>query len=279
MSVSAGRIAGALLPSAMEYLVYRPRSVADEVPLPVLYLLHGRGDRADSWRAAFEVFDRTIREGTVPPFLAVAPDAPWSSRGGFWVDSAFEGDGRLEPGAAIATALIQELVPHIDATLPTLGSRENRAVCGYSMGGAGALTLVLAFQDVFSAAMALSPAAYDPLPPKDSTARSRGAFGRGQERFDEERYGQLGYPALMAAVRPDLPVHLFLGAGQHEEPSGDPDALLPHLEVARMAERAAATPGVTTELHLVPGGHDWATWLHLLELGLPAVVPRLGSAI
>lgn len=276
MSVTAGRMPSAVLPGPMEYLAYLPPE-SGPAPRrhPVLLLLHGRGDTAGSWHEAFRLFDRLITDGAVPPFLAVAPDAPWSRRGGFWVDSAFEGDDRREPGTAIATAVVEELVPHIDATLATRAHRGSRALCGYSMGGAGALMLSLTRQDVFSAAIALSPAVYDPLPPKDSTARSRGAFGRGRAVFDEHRYLELGYPAALAAVRPDLPVHLFFGAGAEEEPSGDPDALAPHLEVARVAERAGATPGISADSRVIPGGHDWVTWRALLELALPSVVPRL----
>ena len=278
MKVAAGRVESSVLPSPMEYLVYLPPGAAEESgPFPVLYLLHGRGDGAGTWREAFALFDRRISDGTLPPFVAVAADAPWSRRGGFWVDSAFEGDGVHEPGAAIATAFVRELVPHIDATVPTLARRESRALCGYSMGGAGALMLTLAHPELFSAAIALSPAAYDPLPPNDSTARTRGAYGRGRVLFEEERYLELGYLAALAAVRPELSVHLFVGAGENEEPSADPDALPPHVEVARLAERASATPGITAELHLLPGGHDWTTWSRLLELALPSVVPRLAG--
>ena len=275
MSVSAGRVDSAVLPAAMEYLAYLPPRLDDAARHPVLFLLHGRGHAAASWEDAFAVFDRMVGAGVVPPFVAVAPDAPWSGRGGYWIDSAFDGDDRHEPGAEIATAVVRELVPHIDATRPTIPRREARAVCGYSMGGAGALTLALGHQDAFSAAIALSPAVYDPLPPSDSTARTRGAFGRGTTLFDEERYRELCYPALLAEVRPELPLQVFLGAGADEEPSGDPDARPPLAEVERLAAHASATPGITSELHVVPGGHDWATWLRLLELALPRIVPRL----
>ncbi len=276
MTVRPGRVDSTVLPGPMEYLAYLPPGSAAGVKrYPVLYLLHGRGDSANSWRAAFELFDRLISAGSVPAFAAVAPDAPWSNRGGYWIDSLFDGDDRHEAGAAIATALVRDLVPHVDTSLPAIERRDARALCGYSMGGAGALSLTLGHQDLFSAAIALSPASYDPLPPSDSTARTRGAFGLGRALFDERRYLDLGYPAALASVRPELPVHLFLGVGNDEQPSTDPDALPPLLEVTRLADRANATPGITSEFHVVPGGHDWTTWLRLLEVGLPGVVSRL----
>ncbi|MFC0681020.1 alpha/beta hydrolase [Lysobacter korlensis] len=276
MTVTGGRVESSVLPSAMEYLAYLPPAADDHAQHPVIFLLHGRGDSAEAWRDAFDLFDGLIRADVVQPFLAVAPDAPWSSRGGYWADSAFEGSDVHEPGSAIATAFVRELVPHVDAELPTMPRREGRALCGYSMGGAGALTLALAHQELFSAAIALSPAVYDPLPPRDSTARSRGAFGVGSSLFDERRYLEQGYPAALSAVRRDSPVHLFLGVGADEEPSGDPEARAPQAEIARLADRAAGTPGITSHLEVVPGAHDWATWSRLLEAALPAVLPRLG---
>ncbi len=275
MSVTAGRVVSAVLPAAMDYLAYLPPRLDPAARHPALFLLHGRGHAASSWEDAFALFDRMVGSGVVPPFVAVAPDAPWSGRAGYWIDSEFDGDDRREPGAPIATALVRELVPHIEETLPVIPRREARAVCGYSMGGAGALTLALGHQEVFSAAIALSPAVYDPLPPSDSTARSRGAFGRGASLFDEERYRELGYPALLAELRQELPLHLFLGVGADEEPSGDPKARPPVEEATRLAERVSATPGISAELHIVPGGHDWTTWFRLLEFALPRIVPRL----
>lgn len=146
---------------------------------PVLYLLHGRGDTMQAWTRVKSVLDDMIRTKRIPPVIAVMPDAPWSERGNWYVDSRYTGADL--PGRPVETALTRDLVAHVDATYRTAPIREARLVGGYSMGGAGALRFALAHQDVFSAAAVLSPAVYTPLPPSDSSTRDYGAFGRGGE--------------------------------------------------------------------------------------------------
>lgn len=181
---------------------------------------------------------------TIPPrYLAVMPDAPWSDRAGYWVDSAHDG------GYAIATAIAEELVPGMRDDYDTAES----TIAGYSMGGVGAVTLLLRYPELFSRAVALSPALYWPEPHHDSTSRGSGAFGLGSVLFDEDRYRE-----LTALNAPHTPVRLFLGAG---------DAEPPITEAARaIHDRASRLPGVTSELAIVPGGHDVATWRALLRI-------------
>lgn len=278
MTVDEGRLPSAVLPGPIDYLVYLPPGYQEEGRrYPVLLLLHGRGDSAASWRKAFSLFDALLAVGAVPPFLAVAPDGPWSRRTGYWMDSRFTGDEHHERGAAIATALVTDLLPHVDRTYPTLAVRNARAVCGYSMGGAGALQLVLGHAELFAAAIVLSPAVYDPLPPERSTTRSQGAYGRGPRLFENDRYRECSYPTALATVRE--PVRLFVGVGADEQADRSPsgELLRPDVQANRLVQRAGATPGVQADLLVVPGGHDWSTWIALLEAGLADIVPRLGE--
>jgi enterochelin esterase-like enzyme len=66
---------------------------------PVLYLLHGRGDSMRSFDRAVAALDGLIGDGRIPPFIAVAPDAPWSGRASWYVDSAYTGGGEVGGGA------------------------------------------------------------------------------------------------------------------------------------------------------------------------------------
>ena len=138
----------------------------------------------------------------LPPVIVVMPDAPWSDRGSWYVDSSFTG---TPTGRPVRTALSEDLVAHVDATYRTLADREHRVVGGCSMGGAGALELLLARPDLFSGALALSPAVYEPLPPADSTTRAFGAFGSGPERFVDAVYAEHTAAALLAARDPAHP--------------------------------------------------------------------------
>lgn len=195
--------------------------------------------------------------------VVVIPDAPWSERAGFYVDSLFTGSaaGGVR-GAAVETALTTELVPYIDAHYRTMGDRSGRIVGGNSMGGAGAVRFALTHQELFSAAIALSPAVYVPSPPLQSSTRRYGAYGVGSRVFDQERYDALNYPAALAAFDESLPMYLFIGVGDREFMHPNPEEAIHDLdyEAATLYNRAKRVPGITAEFRVYGGGHDWALW-------------------
>jgi endo-1,4-beta-xylanase len=67
----------------------------------------------------------------------------------FYSDS-FDGQWMAE------TTVIEELVPHIDATYRTIANRDGRAIQGMSMGGFGALKLAFKYPDLFSSVVAFA---------------------------------------------------------------------------------------------------------------------------
>ena len=237
----------AALGQRLDYLVHWPPARATGGRrLPTLCLLHGRGEQMTSWLPFFDRLDESVRAGLIAPMLAIAPDAPWSSRASWYVDSQYA--DAADPGYPVETALITDLATHVDRVYPTVADRSARIIAGYSMGGAGALRLALAHQPLFGAAIVLSPAVYVPLPPRRSNARSSGAFGRGRRRFEAARYRELSYDTLLTAVDPALPVRVFIGAGDSEHTYPEPrDARhdMPS-EVARLHGRLSRVPGVST---------------------------------
>jgi enterochelin esterase-like enzyme len=248
----------------IEYTVYLPYGYADPkhaaTRYPVLYLLHGRGDTMAAWTAVKADLDRLIADGTVPPVIAVLPDAPWSQRGNYYVDSAYTGADN--PGRPVETALTRDLVAHVDATYRTAAHRGARLVGGYSMGGAGALRYALAHQDLFANALVLSPAVYRPLPPADSSAREFGAYGSGEQLFSDEVYQRLNYPALLPGFDPELPVHMYIAVGDDEWPNPDPADAVHDLdyEAATLYNTVRRVDGIAAEFRVVDGGHDWGVW-------------------
>jgi enterochelin esterase-like enzyme len=262
----------AALGQRLDYLIHwPPRRATGDRRLPTLYLLHGRGEQMISWLPFFDRLDESVRAGLIAPILAIAPDAPWSDRASWYVDSQFT--DAADPGFPVETALTTDLIAHVDRVYPAVPDRSARVLAGYSMGGAGALRLALAHQPMFGAAIAVSPAVYVPLPPRGSNARSSGAFGRGRRRFDAARYRELSYDALLNTVDPALPVEVFIGAGDSEYPYPDPrDARhdMP-IEVARLHGRLSRVRGVSTHLRIYGGGHDWSTWWPALLEGLGTI--------
>lgn len=232
---------------------------------PLLLLLHGRGDDMQAWGRARPLLDRMIAAGEVPPLIALMPDAPWSRRGGYYVDSAHA------QGSPVETLLLDELLPHVDARWRTRGDRDSRVVAGYSMGGYGALRFALARPASFGAAIVLSPAVYTPLPPPGSSAREFGAFGRGDALFVDEIYEARGYPALLPALRDGShPLRLFIAAGDAEYKNPDPaDALHDiDMEAHRLFSRLSREPHCHAALRILGGGHDWTVWSPAFHEGL-----------
>src|SRR5262245_20509588 len=87
-SIAEGGFRSAELGVDLNYLVYRPAhyETARMSGLPVLYLLHGRGDSMDAWRKAKDDLDQLIFEKRILPLIAIMPDAPSSRRAGYYVD-------------------------------------------------------------------------------------------------------------------------------------------------------------------------------------------------
>ena len=129
--------------SKVSYHVYTP-DLYDKQPeqrFPVLYWLHGTGGGLKGIAPLAARFDAAIRAGQLPPMLVVfAHGLP----AGMWCDSK---DGRTP----VETIVIQELLPHVDATFRTIAKREGRIIEGFSMGGYGAARLGFKYPALFGA--------------------------------------------------------------------------------------------------------------------------------
>src|SRR5436190_19954759 len=68
------------------YNVYLPAGYSSTAKrYPVLYLLHGRGDSMSAWTQVKGRLDALIADGSIPPTIAIMPDAPWSTRASYYV--------------------------------------------------------------------------------------------------------------------------------------------------------------------------------------------------
>lgn len=256
---------------AYDYYVYLPAGYDEQSDqrYPVLYLLHGRGDDYFAWLNGIGVLDKLIAAGDIPPLIAIMPDMPSSKRASYFIDSAYTGaDFSAEP---VETAFFSDLIPHIDASYPTITKREGRVIGGYSMGGYGALRYALAHPDTFIGAIVLSPAVYTPQPPQDSSTRLFGAFGVGDTLFDETRYTELNYPALFDSfVASDLALYMFIAVGDDEwkNPTVEDQYHDIDMEAHLLYNRARRWPKLLAELRVYDGGHDWDVWRRGFEEGL-----------
>ena len=254
------------------YNVYLPAGYESTAKqYPVLYLLHGRGDSMSAWTQVKGRLDQLIADGAIPPTIAIMPDAPWSQRASYYVDSQYKGSDRAgtNRGRGVETAFTQDLIQHVDSTYRTLASRDGRVVGGYSMGGYGAIRFSLAHPDLFVSSIVLSPAVYIPKPPDDSSTREFGAFGRGRDLFSTPIYKSLNYPEELGRFHATgLKSHMFVAVGddEYQNPgSYEHDLDFESMQLYKTVERE---PNMTSELRVLNGGHDWEVWGPAFEEGV-----------
>lgn len=242
---------------------------------PVIYLLHGRGDTKDAWVTALDTLDALIDAGRVPPLIAIMPDMPSLEAAGYYIDSSYTG------GEALETAFFSDLIPYVDATYRTLAAPGSRIVGGYSMEGYGAMRYALAHPEMFMGALILSPAVYTPLPPVDSSAREFGAFGSGEELFDETIYQSLNYPvALETFAHPGQPLYVFIAVGDDEWKHPDPADQWHDLDLEAhlLFNQLARESDVAAEFRVYNGGHDWDVWRRGFEEGMTYLASFLATS-
>ena len=168
----------------VSYHLYRPPAYVAEPTrrFPVVYWLHGSGGGQKGIPTIARLFNDAIGAGKLPPCLVVFVNGlPM----GMYVDWA---DG----SAPVESMIIRDLIPHIDATLRTLATREGRLLDGFSMGGYGAARLGFKYPELFRA---VSIVGAGPLQPElDRTPRAspikaeevlRRAYGGDQAIFRE----------------------------------------------------------------------------------------------
>lgn len=229
------------LQRSWSYVAYLPTGYDEsDLRYPVLYLLHGNGQKGYDWVSAGHIqqtADELIASGAMPPAIIVMPDAGTT----WFVDRKEE----------METAMMQDLIPQIDAKFRTVAARKGRLVAGLSMGGYGAMRFALKYPEAFAAAALLSPAIYDPVPPQNSSARRVGVFGSPQ--FDPEVWKSLNYPALWDAyLAKQTPVPMYINSGDDDEYFIEADATRFYSLLRRNRQPA--------ELRIVNGTHSWPVW-------------------
>lgn len=134
----------------VSYLIYLPPDYETnkDTRYPVLYELPASGQTPKSGGEIVRRIDQLIRAAKVGPMIIVCVNG---LRGGTMYCDTRDGLYPLE------TVIVNDLLPHIDATYRTIASREARALDGFSMGGFGAAHLGLKFPDHFGVISIMAP--------------------------------------------------------------------------------------------------------------------------
>jgi S-formylglutathione hydrolase FrmB len=131
------------------YIYLPPNYYDSKESYPVVYYLHGHGETPGSFLRGSKLdLDSFFSEGE-QAFIMVEMSGTGFTNGSFYVNSPSSGNWE--------DCLIEEIIPYIDAEYRTLAQAESRGICGFSMGGFGAMNLALRHPDVFAAVYSMSP--------------------------------------------------------------------------------------------------------------------------
>ncbi|MBD0724435.1 hypothetical protein B6A10_04515 [Flavobacterium sp. L1I52] len=132
-------------------LVYTTPGFSKSKKYPVLYLLHGIGGDEKEWLKGGSpqiILDNLFAEGKIKPMIVVMPN------GRAIKDDRATGNimapDKVQGFATFERDLLDDLIPFIEKTYPTLTDRENRAIAGLSMGGGQSLNFGLGNLDKFA---------------------------------------------------------------------------------------------------------------------------------
>jgi acetyl esterase/lipase/enterochelin esterase-like enzyme len=151
------------------YLIYLPPDyeTAKARRYPVIYYLHGLTGTSRDGAWLVEKADASIRAGKMPPVIVVSVNGLTR---GWYVDSK---DGKQ----MVESAIIKDLIPHIDSTYRTVARREGRAIEGMSMGGFGALRLGFKYPELFGTVSSIAAALHTLEEMKEEEHKFDAAFG------------------------------------------------------------------------------------------------------
>jgi len=231
------------------YTIYLPPDYdTSERAYPVFYLLHGYGGEHTNWARygdAQMTADSLIAAYALPPVILVMPDG----KNSYWVDS----DPATGFGA-VETALVNDLIPHIDATYRTIPTRRARMIGGLSMGGYGAIHTAFKHPELFGAAATLSGGISRNPPEQAPAPTAPTPWGI---PFDERRWRSESPFAWIPSLKEKAEtarLQVYIGMGD------DDDARL--IQGAVDLYNALRAEDLPAELRVTDGAHTWEVWDH-----------------
>ncbi|HEV8362807.1 MAG TPA: alpha/beta hydrolase family protein [Gemmatimonadaceae bacterium] len=283
--VSTRQFRSQALGTTKHYVVYLPPSYTldRQRRYPVVYYLHGLDGNETDWTAKGHIdktLDSLIATG-LPEMILVMPDGDdsWYTTWNFLGDYAGcrkqqpphrkteSVDDYCVPWPHYDDYIARDLVAHVDSTYRTTPDKRHRGIAGLSMGGNGAISLAIAYPDVFSAAASHSGVLTPLLIGYDSaTKRSRYATDMKQIEtqysyiwpstrlaFGKDTLGwwarDPGRRALSRAVRVDFPA-MYIDVGVED----------PYLNQSRAFRDALESVQLRPEYHERSGAHTWPYW-------------------
>lgn len=181
--------------------------------------------------------------------IAVLPNGLVDS----WYCDAADGSQPVE------SVIMDDLIPHVDATLRTVARREGRAIEGFSMGAWGAAHLAFKHPDRFAAASIVSAPTYSASEwAAESPAEYQRLFAGSERRFLAEEPAALAH-RNSASISGSLRVRILIGLRD------------PNLSAERELHQSLLRDGVVHEFAEFPGVEHRST-MYYAALGNDAFV-------
>jgi endo-1,4-beta-xylanase len=126
------------------YYVYLPDGYDakknENIKYPVVYHLHGGRPGSESKTVSIATFiDKAMRNGKIQHTIYVFPNGGPMS----WYNYPQVKNGQGED------VFIKEMIPHVDATYRTFGTRAKRGIQGFSQGGRGTTRIIFKHPELF----------------------------------------------------------------------------------------------------------------------------------
>lgn len=177
-TIMSGTLYSEHLKMDWNYAVYLPLQAIQEPDkrFPVLYLLHGLYGNYRNYLERLELqqlLDEWLNAVDFP-MIVVFIDGFNS----FYIDQV--------DGMSMESAVIQDLIPWMEAHFPVEVEKKNRAIGGISMGGYGAARLSLKYPELFQYTMMISPAVWQVE--NATICRELHAFNDGQQNWSDAVY-------------------------------------------------------------------------------------------
>jgi len=223
----------------LKAVVIVPEAISAE-NYPAVYILHGWAGSYKDWTGHMDL--RPLADKY--KMILVTPHGDFA---GWYDDSPIKKDSQFE------THIAKEVVAFIDNHYPTIACRENRYICGLSMGGHGAVTLMIKHPDVFSAAGSMSGV----MNVDSSALRFGTGILTGTEFHDATFWSQHSSLEIAGQLR-ERDAGLVIDCGVDDFTIG----------ANRNMHRKLIDLGIPHEYWERPGAHSWDYWTNALEYHL-----------
>ena len=186
------------------YSIYLPENYDSnkEGGYPVLYMLHGLGGNHTNLLERFDsksILDKIIKDTKIP-MIVVFPDGFNS----FYINQ--------NDGMQMETAIMKDLIPHIDKAYNTKKDRKSRSIGGISMGAYGASRLALKYPDMFSKVTLISPALWYELSEDNSIKKNYNAFRKADDSWSDNFYKSM-HPSKLIKDNMDIKFYIRSSSG------------------------------------------------------------------